>query len=308
MTEQPELGTLEKMMIEPTKQNLGQYGAKPLTQWLISAAKERTSITYGEAKRRLEDEHDFTTIFSPMMGNPAGKAIENIHDVSPNAPLLNVLLVQQGDRMPGKGAGSFMAKRFNEPKLGQDGARKKYPNLWKSTFNRAADEVYAFQDWEAVFEGAYGTQFNPDSKAVARRKGTDGTEKDGLRRGRHGEGDNHKALRLWVWVNPHQIAPRFGSVRTETEVVLRSADRVDVVYYAPKQTLAVEVKSRDSDDSDIERGIYQCVKYQAVLRAQDPRTNPNIRSLLVTEKALEPVLRDLANKLGIRHRVVPQER
>ena len=308
MTEQPELGTLEKMMIKPTKQNLGQYGAKPLTQCLISAAKERTSITYGEAKRRLEDEHDFTTIFSPMMGNPAGKAMENIHDVFPDAPLLNVLLVQQGDRMPGDGAGPFMAKWFKKRWLAQKDARKRDPGRWRESFDRAADEVYAYQHWDAVFQGVYGEKFEPDPKTVARRKGTDGAEKDGRQRGGGGEGKNHKALRLWVCANPDQVAPRLGNVGTKTEVVLLSGDRVDVVYYAPKQTLAVEVKSRDSNEADIERGIYQCVKYEAVLRAQDPRTDPDIRSLLVTEKALEPVLRDLAKKLGIRHSVVPQDR
>ncbi len=175
------------------------------------------------------------------------------------------------------------------------------------SFDRAADEVYAYQHWDAVFQKVYGEKFELDSKIVARRKGTDGAEKDGQPRGGGGEGKNHKALRLWVCANPDQVAPRLGNVETKTEVVLPSGDRVDVVYYS-KQTLAVEVKSRDSNEADIERGIYQCVKYEAVLRAQDPRTNPDIRSLLVTEEDLEPVLRDLAKKLGIRHRVVPQNR
>ena len=33
--------------------------------------------------------------------------------------------------------------------------------------------------------------------------------------------------------------------------------------------LAIEVKSRDSNWNDLRRGIYQCIKYRAVLHAQE---------------------------------------
>ena len=36
---------------------------------------------------------------------------------------------------------------------------------------------------------------------------------------------------------------------------------------SPKDWIAVEVKSRISNDADITRGIFQCVKYKVVLEA-----------------------------------------
>ena len=72
------------------------------------------------------------------------------------------------------------------------------------------------------------------------------------------------------------------------------------MYYANDEVLAIEVKSRDSNWADLQRGIYQCVKYQAVLRAQE-RGERTIRTLLVTESDLRPDLENLARRLGIRH-------
>lgn len=69
----------------------------------------------------------------------------------------------------------------------------------------------------------------------------------------------------------------------------------------------MEVKAANANDADRERGIYQCVKYQAVLRAELKAEGkiPNGSSLLITETQLSPTLQALANLLGIRVVVVP---
>ena len=57
--------------------------------------------------------------------------------------------------------------------------------------------------------------------------------------------------------------------------------------------IGVEVKSSKSNDDDLRRGIFQCVKYRELLRAEQ-RTDgvlPHARSILVTE-------RDLSKKLS----------
>ena len=298
----------EKKLIRPTIENLTRHGAMPLTRWLIAAAKERAVITYGEAKRRLENEQGFSTIFSTMMGRPAGSAMDNILAIDPDAPLINVLLVQQGDRIPGDGAGSYMARRFGNPILGEKDARKRHPELWRQFFERAATEVYAYPDWEALYERVYNRAFQPDPEAVRRRNNRDGTERDGLPRGRRGEGDHHKALRLWVTRNPKQVLPKRAVVRTDTEVELLSGDQVDSVYYGATSTVAIEVKSRDSNEADLRRGVFQCVKYRAVLQAMDAREAAPVQALLATETPLLSDLAKLARRLKIRHIVVPQNR
>ena len=89
-----------------------------------------------------------------------------------------------------------------------------------------------------------------------------------------------------------------------TEVELLSGDRVDVVSIMEDRTVAIEVKSKDSDWFDLRRGVYQCVKYRAVMKAQDIRRNANVESWLVTETPLSDELKKLARRLGVRTKAI----
>jgi hypothetical protein len=113
-----------------------------------------------------------------------------------------------------------------------------------------------------------------------------GTETDDQTYGGSGEGPNHRALRLWVLHNAERLFPKLQDVAASTEFLLPSADRVDVLVEGKGLRMALEVKSRDSNDADLARGLYQCVKYSAVLRAitLDPQTE--VLANLVTESAL----------------------
>ena len=64
--------------------------------------------------------------------------------------------------------------------------------------------------------------------------------------------------------------------------------------------LAIEVKSRDSNWNDLRRGIYQCIKYRAVLHAQE-RGSSSVHCLLVTERELPLDLIRLAKELEVKH-------
>jgi len=68
---------------------------------------------------------------------------------------------------------------------------------------------------------------------------------------------------------------------------LESLDEIDVWFMYPGQEMAVEVKSTRSMEPVHRRGIFQCVKYRAVLEAQSRvlKSNSKIRTRLVSEKA-----------------------
>jgi len=74
------------------------------------------------------------------------------------------------------------------------------------------------------------------------------------------------------------------------------------VFNSDNEIVAVEVKSKDSNWADLQRGIYQCVKYKAVLGAQNDRLP--VSSWLVTETELDGDLKRLAKKLGVKHKIV----
>ena len=73
--------------MQGTRENLKRHAARPLAQWLIHAAKRRTWMTYGEAKHRLETKAGFDTIFSAMIGVPAGELMDRIWRSSPTVRL-----------------------------------------------------------------------------------------------------------------------------------------------------------------------------------------------------------------------------
>ena len=100
--------------------------------------------------------------------------------------------------------------------------------------------------------------------------------------------------------NPGEIDPAYTGFGTETEFVLASADRVDVVFRGLQETVAIEVKSIDSNEADLRRGVFQCIKYRAVLEAMDFRSDPTVTAILVTQKDLPEDLASLARLNGVR--------
>ena len=287
----------DRSVISPNDENLKSKRATgPLTAWLIYAAKERGSITYGQAKQRLESECGFGDIFTVRIGKVAGAAMDRILEHSPRAPLLNVLLVQAYARLPGSGAAGYLAVRNPGTRwLVRKDAHRHAD--WRSVVEHEAGRVYAYTDWEEVYRQVYGRRLPSAATKSA------GREKDGSRAG-GGEGPNHRALRLRVLKEPGLVRRGLRAEDASTEFELLLGDRVDVVVFAPGRTAAIEVKSGDSDWADLRRGVYQCVKYRAVLKAQDIRGNPVVESWLVTETPLPNELKALARLLDVRTRVL----
>lgn len=297
-------------MMQPTNANIEAFGHAPLMRYLIATALDGTTLTYGEATTRLETEVGFSTIFSTRIGYIVGTMIDRILAVDRDAPLLNVLLVSQQDRMPSDGAAGYMANRFEIPKLSEKNARTRYHKLWAECFGAAAAAVYAYsaQDWSELYEKVFGAALPAQKVEKDRGDRKKGTEDDGIRYGRQGEGPNHEALRLWVQANPAILSPDFAGCRSETEVTLDSGDRVDAVYYCEDRIVVLEVKSRDSNDVDLRRGVFQCIKYRAVQMAMDVRQDGYVEPILVTEKAIPGEIRDLLKLHNIAHFQAPMER
>ena len=288
------------VLIPPTYENLESVQAtKPLTAWLIHAARSRRTMTYGQAKRRLEGECGFDVIFPVAVGRVAGAAMNRILKYVPDAPLLNVLLVQSTTGLPGSGAVGYLKRRYpNIPWLRKVGADK--GARWRDLIEKEAARVYGYAHWDEVYRLAYSRRLPAANVDLT------GKERDGTGRG-GGEGANHRALRLKVMREPGLVRRGLRSEDTETEVELLSGDRVDVVSVAKDGTVAIEVKSRDSDWNDLRRGVYQCVKYRAVLAAQDIRQEPTVESWLVTERDLPGDLKALARRLRVRTKVIRRE-
>ncbi|MBR8211135.1 hypothetical protein KDW61_20960 [Burkholderia cenocepacia] len=121
-----------------------------------------------------------------------------------------------------------------------------------------------------------------------------------------GESEAHKTLKRFILENPEIVAAPANGFSQE-EYALRSGDEIDVMFKSDHRWVGVEVKSRTSEGNqdDYERGLYQVVKYEAVLSAQalvdHPENPPTVEVLLVLESKLPDPYRLLATALGVRY-------
>ena len=116
-----------------------------------------------------------------------------------------------------------------------------------------------------------------------------------------GEGEEHKAVKEFIRKHPESLGYS-DVVLAETEHILPSGDRLDVYFELSDGThVAIEIKPSISPDQDITRGIFQCVKYHAVMEAL--RTieckDYEIEVLLVSVSTLSSHNRTLADELDV---------
>jgi len=71
----------------------------------------------------------------------------------------------------------------------------------------------------------------------------------------------------------------------------------------------VEVKTSKCSEDELQRGVYQAVKYRAVLRAEQKaiRHVPNGEAVLVSTRAPNAETRALIKRLQVRFQQVPLE-
>ncbi len=117
-----------------------------------------------------------------------------------------------------------------------------------------------------------------------------------------GEGAEHKKLKEFVAMNPEMVGIK-NVVLAENEHGLLSGDSLDVYFELRNgNRVAVEIKPSTSPNEDVTRGIFQCVKYKAVMdamRVVDYGRYEN-DTLLVVAGTLSEANKKLAKDLGIK--------
>jgi len=124
-----------------------------------------------------------------------------------------------------------------------------------------------------------------------------------------GESEDHRRLKEYVAGNPRLLGLP-ANTSGKTEYSLPSGDSVDVHFQAKCECVAAEVKAKRSLEADILRGIFQCIKYRAVMEAcQVLKGVPQgARAVLVLEGALPDRLVPLRSKFDVEvhEHVVPK--
>ena len=142
--------------------------------------------------------------------------------------------------------------------------------------------------------------FSTDIKLLL-DKGVEHCENNRRKYGTGGESEEHKKLKGYAQEHPElfEVSP---NAKSNVEYPLPSGDFLDVLFKDGDKWTAVEVKSCRSDDNDLKRGIYQCVKYHAVLEAMKKaeKCPQNLEVFLLSEKPLPKSLKPLHEELEIK--------
>lgn len=185
-------------------------------------------------------------------------------------PTLNSLCKNAKTMLPSEGF-EFVSPKYNE--LDDNGKRKFVTGLDTDAIK------YPFGDWVLKELGLKeAIPFTEEQLNAIRNPHC----------GFSGEGEEHKALKEYICQHP-DVLDYSDVVLAKTEYILPSGDRLDIYFELADGThVAIEVKPSISPEQDISRGVFQCVKYLAVMDAL--RTieckDYEIEVILVTAKEL----------------------
>jgi hypothetical protein len=282
-------------------------GLKPAMELLVSAARAGRLVTYGELANRLCVALGNARVSHHHMGEVAGTLMNRLLDVDEEAPLLNLIVVRAESEQPGDGATPYLVRRFKLRRAPGTSQRREY-------VGRGLNQVWGYNDWSGLYKRAFDAPL-PRDRSELTAFDEDGQSDNPRFRGRFFRGGlpesaEHKALKEFVRDNPSCLGLGLADPMTSCERALPSGDVMDVEIIDGARRIGVEVKSIRSADPDLNRGVFQCVKYRAVMVAQS-RVEPDeaqCEVVLVTQRRLPEELRRLARRLKIRTKtILPQE-
>lgn len=254
-------------------------------------------VTYGAIKAELEHQLDIASIFPTQIGYVAGSMMDQILKLDPKAPLINVLITRASG-VPGGGVGGYLAERYRNPALRKWDEIKTDRKLKLVARERA--KVFRYKKWQQI----NNTLFGDSARKNLRQPPENENDFVGPRWGGAAESEEHKKLKEWVASNPAHIGLSKAYGIGIPEFRLLSGDEVDVMFIHEGVFRAIEVKSIRSSDDDFQRGIYQCVKYREVKRAEIHPYEADVEAVLVTERKLPSELQLRARELGVKTKCV----
>lgn len=273
---------------------------------LIRRAKEGRPIYYSELAEQLEREFGHEpkarkTIYGPPVG-AVGEAIERLGRRpewrGERIPPINTIVVSKSTGYSSTGADEVAHYFFDDNGAGMPGNRQVY-------LDAAMTAVFHYGKWDQVAAALGVARLEPTHGAMEADQG-DVLPLPTVQRGSAPESLEHQSLKLWVRENPEELAD-FGEFKLgRNEAVLSSGDRLDVLFDNGKHRLAVEVKTSKCSEDELMRGVYQCVKYRAILRAEQlaTRQTPNGEAVLVCPRAPGKTTKALIKRLNVNfHRV-----
>lgn len=220
-----------------------------LIHWAKQGGQQRT---YGVLNRALGYEDGRNSSIGHILGAIDDVLVALQKRTGEKIPTLNAMVISPKTNLPSSG--------FSYVEPAYEGMTPEGKAIYVDGLNKKAVD---YKNWDWVLSSLglkpYTVGITADEQKIL----------SGKHYGNGGEGKDHKALKEYIFNHPEEIGLK-GVLKKEMEHLLLSADRVDVYFELKSgEHVAVEVKPKSSPSDDILRGLYQCVKYKAILDAQD---------------------------------------
>jgi hypothetical protein len=214
-----------------------------------------------------------------------GASIEKLsREWGEEIPPIQCIVINQQDEVPGSGFFGFLLPDQSVKSLNR---REK-----RELVNAVLQKVYLYPKWLEVLDHFKLPRPTSDFARFVRSASS-------IRGG--GESEAHRSFKEWIASNKTVLGLSERIADGVCEYQLPSGDVVDVLFSQGSEVIPVETKSHISDVADITRGIFQCVKYQAVLEAALLAKNQkaDVRAILALEAKFPAELIPLKNLLGV---------
>ncbi len=196
-------------------------------------------------------------------------------------PAIQCLVINKRTGLPGEGFWWFLTGEEDFKKLP---LAVQQELVWQELYR-----VFEYTKWPVVLEALGLSVDYGDLLDQAQR----------FRGG--GEGEQHRRLKEYVAAHPAVLNLPADAGGGVVEYPLPSGDFLDVLFKHGDDWSAAEVKPANSDAPDIVRGMFQCVKYRAVMEAYQATQNLPLsaRAVLVLEGVLPTELTLMRDILGV---------
>ena len=248
---------------------------------LVHRAKMRKTITYQELADKIDRHWRVTR-----------HLLAYIRDdicIARGLPLITAIVVNKATRLPGS---SWLP----------EGTEHLSPAERRRAYADMRDKVFAFEGWDTLLHEFGSSPIEPTVKDL----NDEGRARAFYleRTGGVGEADVHRMLKQYVADHPASIG--LASVEgVDQEYLFISGDRCDIVFDLGGDGDAV-VEIKDQQRGELVRGIYQAVKYRALMEAEKGLGEGYPVSAHLVSQYMDDDIRALAKRFQVQCHTLPR--
>ena len=272
----------ERRTSSPAKNIFGdslyQKRARAALPILVRQALASEKIFYADLAEELDIPNPRNLNY--VLGSIGNTLLELGEEWQEEIPPIQAIVVNQQTGLPGDGFNFFIA--------GEPDPRQK-----EAIVQQKLGGVFSYPKWSNVLEALRLSPAAPLNPQLKQPSG---------HRSSPGESKAHKLFKNYIAHHPGAVGLKKSLAPGETEYKLPSGDIPDVLFESAQCRIAVEVKSHISNEDDLKRGLFQCVKYRAILRACRSLEGKTYEAdaLLAIEGSLPKGLISVKNTLGVK--------